>query len=44
MLTIIITILIQWGIITAPADYNQLTQTQKEQYIQQIIEEQVQGF
>jgi hypothetical protein len=44
MLTIIITILIQWGILTTPADFNQLNQTQKDQYIQKIIDDKIHGF
>jgi hypothetical protein len=44
MLTLFISILIQWGIITTPADFNQLTPSQQEQYIQKIVEDNLDGI
>ena len=44
MLSIIIAILIQIGIINSSADYNALTPTQQEQYKQQIIDDDLGNF
>lgn len=41
LLTLVITILIQWGIIKTPAEFYQLPPAQQEQYIKKIIEDDI---